>query len=93
MGSCTETRTGVRFGFHAPAVHTVSPPLLRAVRADVTVGRVPQPGPGGPCVIGRHERVCTAGQLGSEAIGPADADDPVPFVCEAEWRVSAGRRR
>jgi hypothetical protein len=41
----------------------------------------------------RHERVCTAGQLGSEAIGPVDADDPVPFVCEAEWRVSAGRRR
>ncbi len=46
---------------------------------------------GGPLpqlVIGDHGWVCGAGQLGFEAIGLADTDDPAPFVGEAEGRVS-----
>lgn len=39
-------------------------------------------------VIGDHGWVCGAGQLGIEAIGLADADDPAPFVGQAEGRVS-----
>ncbi|CAM5547467.1 Phosphatase OS=Streptomyces microflavus OX=1919 GN=Smic_33670 PE=4 SV=1 [Streptomyces microflavus] len=39
-------------------------------------------------VIGDHGWVCGAGQLGIEAIGPADTDDPALFVGEAEGRVS-----
>lgn len=46
---------------------------------------------GGPLpelVIGDHGWVCGAGQLGFEAIGPADTDDPALFVGEAEGSVS-----
>jgi hypothetical protein len=47
-GSCTDTRTGVRPGSHAPAVHTLSPPLLRAVRGRVTGGVYRSRVPGAP---------------------------------------------
>ena len=46
---------------------------------------------GGPLpelVVGDHGWVCGAGQLGIEAIGLADTDDPALFVGEAEGRVS-----
>lgn len=39
-------------------------------------------------VIGDHGWVCGAGQLGIEAIGLADTDDPALFVGQAEGRVS-----
>ena len=39
-------------------------------------------------VIGDHGWVCGAGQLGFEAIGLADTDDPALFVGEAEGVVS-----
>lgn len=40
-------------------------------------------------VVGDHGWVCGAGQLGIEAIGLADSDDPAVFVAETEGRVSA----
>jgi hypothetical protein len=46
---------------------------------------------GGPLpglVVGDHGWACGAGQLGFETIGPADTDDPAPFVGEAEGRVA-----
>ncbi|MER5762101.1 phosphatase [Streptomyces sp. NPDC002082] len=46
---------------------------------------------GGPLpelVVGDHGWVCGAGQLGVEAIGLADTDDPALFVGEAEGQVS-----
>jgi hypothetical protein len=39
-------------------------------------------------VVGDHGWVCGAGQLGVEAIGLADTDDPALFVGEAEGQVS-----
>jgi hypothetical protein len=39
-------------------------------------------------VVGDHGWVCGAGQLGFEAIGLADTDDPALFVGEAEGQVS-----
>lgn len=47
---------------------------------------------GGPLpqlVIGDHGWVCGAGQLGFEAVGLADTDDPAPFVGQAQGVVSA----
>lgn len=68
----------------APGVHTHSPlPLRTALAAAVTEGgRLPE------LVIGDHGWVCAAGQLGIEAMGPADTDDPALFVGQAEGRVS-----
>ncbi|MGW6563362.1 phosphatase [Streptomyces hydrogenans] len=46
---------------------------------------------GGPLpelVVGDHGWVCGAGQLGIEAIGLADTDDPALFVGEAEGQVA-----
>lgn len=48
-------------------------------------------GAGGPMpglVVGDHGWVCGAGQLGLEAIGLGDVDDPALFVGEAEGRVA-----
>jgi hypothetical protein len=39
-------------------------------------------------VVGDHGWVCGAGQLGYEAIGLGDVNDPAPFVGEAEGRVA-----
>jgi Phosphatase len=67
-----------------PGVHTHSPlPVRAALAAAAEQGGV-LPG----LVVGDHGFVCGAGQLGFEAIGLADSDDPAVFVAEAEGRVS-----
>ncbi|MFI9049601.1 phosphatase [Streptomyces sp. NPDC053427] len=66
-------------------VHTHSPlPVRTALAAAADAG-----GPLPALVIGDHGWVCGAGQLGIEAIGLADTDDPALFVGQAEGRVSA----
>lgn len=64
--------------------HTHSPLPVRVALQDAAerYGVLPE------LVIGDHGWVCGAGQLGIEAIGPADTDDPALFVGEAEGRVS-----
>jgi hypothetical protein len=68
----------------ATGVHTHSPlPVRTALAAAAEVGgTLPQ------LVVGDHGWVCGAGQLGFEAIGLADTDDPALFVGEAEGSVS-----
>ncbi|MGW2635022.1 phosphatase [Streptomyces chattanoogensis] len=66
-------------------VHTHSPLPVRAALAAAADADGPLPG----LVIGDHGWVCGAGQLGIEAIGLADTDDPALFVGQAEGRVSA----
>jgi hypothetical protein len=67
-----------------PGAHTHSPlPVRTALAAAAGAG-----GPLPELVIGDHGWVCGAGQLGFEAIGPADTDDPALFVGEAEGVVS-----
>lgn len=69
---------------HPPGAHSHSPlPVRTALAAAVSEdGRLPD------LVVGDHGWVCAAGQSGIEAMGPADADDPAPFVGQAEGRVS-----
>ncbi|MFG2882014.1 phosphatase [Streptomyces sp. NPDC048297] len=67
-----------------PGVHSHSPLPVRLALAAAAEAGGPLPG----LVIGDHGWVCGAGQLGFEAIGLADADDPAPFVGEAEGSVS-----
>ncbi|MFJ4693756.1 phosphatase [Streptomyces sp. NPDC088766] len=68
----------------ATGVHTHSPlPVRLALAAAAEAG-----GPLPDLVIGDHGWVCGAGQLGFEAIGPADTDDPALFVGQAEGTVS-----
>lgn len=68
----------------ATGAHTHSPlPVRLALAAAAEVG-----GPLPELVIGDHGWVCGAGQLGFEAIGLADTDDPALFVGEAEGVVS-----
>ncbi|NGN67863.1 hypothetical protein G5C51_28670 [Streptomyces sp. A7024] len=64
--------------------HTHSPLPVRAALGAAAEGATALP----ELVIGDHGWVCGAGQLGFEAIGLADADDPAPFVGQAEGRVS-----
>lgn len=67
-----------------PGAHTHSPlPVRTALAAAAESG-----GPLPELVIGDHGWVCGAGQLGFEAMGPADTDDPALFVGEAEGVVS-----
>nr|WP_222109604.1 phosphatase [Streptomyces cupreus] len=67
-----------------PGAHTHSPlPVRTALAAAAEAG-----GPLPELVIGDHGWVCGAGQLGFEAIGLADTDDPALFVGEAEGVVS-----
>jgi hypothetical protein len=67
-----------------PGAHTHSPlPVRLALAAAAEAG-----GPLPELVIGDHGWVCGAGQLGFEAMGPADVNDPALFVGEAEGRVS-----
>lgn len=71
-------------------------PVVRPVRTAIRRSRFGprwrrRPRAGGRCpklVIGDHGWVCGAGQLGFEAIGLADTDDPALFVGEAEGVVS-----
>ncbi|WP_328439224.1 phosphatase [Streptomyces sp. NBC_00444] len=64
--------------------HTHSPLPVRTALAAAAEARGPLP----ELVIGDHGWVCGAGQLGFEAIGLADTDDPALFVGEAEGSVS-----
>jgi hypothetical protein len=68
----------------ATGAHTHSPlPVRTALTAAADAGgRLPE------LVIGDHGWVCGAGQLGFEAIGLADTDDPALFVGQAEGVVA-----
>ncbi|MEV6183121.1 phosphatase [Streptomyces sp. NPDC052015] len=68
----------------ATGVHTHSPLPVRLALATAAEAGGPLP----ELVIGDHGWVCGAGQLGFEAIGLADTDDPALFVGEAEGSVS-----
>ncbi|QNP70978.1 phosphatase [Streptomyces roseirectus] len=72
-------RAGCTTGAHT---HSPLPVRLALEAAAAGGGRLPD------LVIGDHGWVCGAGQLGFEAIGPADTDDPAVFVGEAEGVVS-----
>ncbi|MGY1584819.1 phosphatase [Streptomyces sp. MN13] len=68
----------------ATGAHTHSPlPIRTALAAAAEAG-----GPLPELVIGDHGWVCGAGQLGFEAIGLADTDDPALFVGQAEGCVA-----
>ncbi|MCQ0024363.1 phosphatase [Streptomyces somaliensis DSM 40738] len=67
-----------------PGAHTHSPLPVRVVLGAAAEAGGPLP----ELVVGDHGWVCGAGQLGFEAIGLADADDPAPFVGEAEGQVA-----
>ncbi|MFI6687479.1 phosphatase [Streptomyces sp. NPDC050485] len=75
---------GARGAGGEPGAHTHSPLPVRVALGVAAggSGRVPD------LVIGDHGWVCGAGQLGIEAVGLADTDDPALFVGEAEGRVS-----
>ncbi|MBP2360682.1 MULTISPECIES: phosphatase [Streptomyces] len=75
---------GVRAHGSEPGAHTHSPLPVRAVLE----GAVEAGGVLPELVVGDHGWVCGAGQLGIEAIGLADTDDPALFVGEAEGLVS-----
>ncbi len=75
---------GVRDRGSEPGAHTHSPLPVRAALEGVAEGAGPLP----ELVVGDHGWVCGAGQLGIEAIGLADTDDPALFVGEAEGQVS-----
>ncbi|WP_030549159.1 phosphatase [Streptomyces albus] len=64
--------------------HSHSPLPVRMVLAAAARSSGPLPA----LVIGDHGWICGAGQLGIAAMGPADADDPAPFVGEAEGTVA-----
>jgi hypothetical protein len=64
--------------------HTHSPLPVRTVLGALAEAGAPLPG----LVVGDHGWVCGAGQLGFDAIGLADTDDPALFVGEAEGQVS-----
>ncbi|MCW5253088.1 phosphatase [Streptomyces sp. SHP 1-2] len=67
-----------------PGAHAHSPlPVRTALDAAAEAG-----GPLPELVIGDHGWVCGAGQLGFEAMGPADTDDPALFVGEEEGAVA-----
>ncbi|MGW1774720.1 phosphatase [Streptomyces sp. NPDC002104] len=64
--------------------HSHSPLPVRIALGALAEAGGPLPG----LVVGDHGWVCGAGQLGVEAIGLADTDDPALFVGEAEGQVS-----
>lgn len=68
----------------APGAHTHSPLPVRAALAGAAEQGGVLPG----LVVGDHGFICGAGQLGFEAIGLGDSDDPAVFVAEAEGRIS-----
>jgi hypothetical protein len=77
-------KPGVQCAGSETGAHTHSPlPVRVALEGAVEAGG-PLPG----LVVGDHGWVCGAGQLGIEAMGLADTDDPALFVGEAEGRVS-----
>jgi hypothetical protein len=68
----------------AQGAHTHSPLPVRAALAAAARDGGPLPA----LVVGDHGFLCGAGQLGVDAIGLGDTDDPAVFVAEAEGRVS-----
>ncbi|MEV8537041.1 phosphatase [Streptomyces sp. NPDC051211] len=75
---------GARAAGSATGAHSHSPlPVRIALGALADAG-----GPLPELVVGDHGWVCGAGQLGFEAIGLADTDDPALFVGEAEGSVA-----
>ncbi|MFK0257994.1 phosphatase [Streptomyces sp. NPDC090445] len=75
---------GARPPASATGAHTHSPLPVRIALGALAEDGGPLP----ELVVGDHGWVCGAGQLGVEAIGLADTDDPALFVGEAEGRVS-----
>ncbi|MER6999924.1 phosphatase [Streptomyces sp. NPDC000410] len=75
---------GARDAGRESGVHTHSPLPVRVALDGLAEAGGPLP----ELVVGDHGWVCGAGQLGFEAIGLADTDDPALFVGEAEGRVS-----
>ncbi|MEU8889027.1 phosphatase [Streptomyces sp. NPDC048442] len=75
---------GARGSGSGTGVHSHSPLPVRVVLEAAAEGGGPLPG----LVVGDHGWVCGAGQLGFEAIGLADVDDPALFVGQEEGRVS-----
>ncbi|AEW95771.1 MULTISPECIES: phosphatase [Streptomycetaceae] len=67
-----------------PGAHCHSPLPVRVALAEAAARGGPLPG----LVIGDHGWVCGAGQLGIEAIGLGDVNDPAIFVGEAEGRLA-----
>jgi hypothetical protein len=76
--------SGVPYAGGETGAHTHSPLPVRVALDGLAEAGGPLPG----LVVGDHGWVCGAGQLGIEAIGLADTDDPALFVGEAEGRVS-----
>ncbi|MFJ6571682.1 phosphatase [Streptomyces sp. NPDC091292] len=75
---------GARGAASGTGAHTHSPLPVRTVLGVAAEAGGPLPG----LVVGDHGWVCGAGQLGFDAVGLADTDDPALFVGEAEGRVS-----
>ncbi|MEU1123937.1 phosphatase [Streptomyces sp. NPDC005899] len=75
---------GVRPRGSGTGAHTHSPLPVRMALGWIAERRGVLP----ELVVGDHGWVCGAGQLGIEAIGLADTDDPALFVGEAEGQVS-----
>lgn len=79
MRESEAARAGSETGAHS---HSPLPVRVALESAAAAGGPLPE------LVVGDHGWVCGAGQLGIEAIGLADTDDPALFVGEAEGRVS-----
>ncbi|MET9346789.1 phosphatase [Streptomyces termitum] len=75
---------GAREEGREPGAHSHSALPVRAALESAAASGGPLP----ELVVGDHGWVCGAGQLGVEAIGLADTDDPAPFVGEAEGQVA-----
>ncbi|MFD3542857.1 phosphatase [Streptomyces sp. NPDC058662] len=75
---------GARTAGSSTGAHTHSPLPVRVALGALAEGGGPLP----DLVVGDHGWVCGAGQLGIDAIGLADTDDPALFVGEAEGRVA-----
>src|SRR3989440_5132081 len=86
QGVAVVRSAGARADGRRTGVHTHSPLPVRMALAAAAAGNGPLPA----LVIGDHGWVCGAGQLGVEAMGLADADDPAVFVGEAEGRGCVG---
>jgi hypothetical protein len=84
QGVAMVRESGARPTVSEPGAHSHSPLPVRVALACAAESGGGLPG----LVIGDHGWVCGAGQLGIEAIGLADTDDPALFVGEAEGRVS-----
>ena len=75
---------GAGSGGKWPGAHCHSALPVRVALAASAAGEGPLP----QLVVGDHGWLCGAGQLGFEAIGPGDVNDPAVFVAQAEGRVS-----